>query len=323
MEILSFSLLFVFSVIGIFLALKVFLMRFQEKDGSSSVAMSSCLFSKNSFFRFLGVPFDVLAGLYLTFLLVLVTGTWFLGGLFWGLLFLVLIFGVFFSIYALIVQVVAVRDLCKWTLAGALVPFLNLSVFLMLAPMDQVKGSVLFLYEEMIFTAVVFSLVGSVLTAISFFVFLSFMEDLLISRREAVVLSFISEAVWIFFAGLFSLVVIVFLLTESPTGMQIWSLILGVTLVAGICELTKITRIRPALVMVSLKKGAKEERELLKRLAFGVEAISLLSWIFVTFLLFMPENSFSVQQVAGVYTLSVIVAFLLSQLVIPDPYEKP
>ncbi len=323
METLLLTSLLVLSLSGIAVTYVVTTARSSGRDLYSAFGFPCSSFVNHALFRFFRVPLDLWGGIYYIFILVLIGGAWIAGMPFWGLIFFFLVFGSLFSLYSIMMQLVAFRNLCEWTLVAAFVPIMNLGLFLLLAPISKVAEWTIAFYDQLFLLATVFSVAGAVLALFSFFTFLSFMEDLRISAWEAKVLSFLSESIWLVSVAVLGFGVGVIWVNGIFVEMQVLSLMLGVASVAAICEFTKISRIRPALVTLSLEKndGKKEEKELLKRLSFGVEGIALISWLCVASFFILPPETFSVSQAAGTYVLLVTIAFLLSQLVIPNYYN--
>ncbi len=323
MEILLLTSILVLSLAGIAVTYMVTYARSSERELYSAFGFSCSSFTEHPLFRFFKVPLDLWGGVYYIFILAFTAGAWVWGMPFWGLLFFSLVFGSLFSLYSIMIQVITVRNFCEWTLVAAFVPIMNLGLFLLLAPVFKVADWITVTYDQLFLLATIFSAAGAVLAVFSFFTFLSFMDDLRISAWEAKVLSSLSEGIWLAVVGVLGLGVGVIWVNGNFVEMQVLSLMLGVTTVAAVCEFTKISRIRPALVMLSLQKNEnkKEERELLKRLSFGVEAIALISWLCVAFFFILPMEIFFISQAAGTYVLLVTIAFLLSQLIIPNQYN--
>ena len=324
MESLTLTLLLILSVTGIVVTFIVTLARSSGRGLYSAFNASCSSFIDHSLFRFFGIPLDLLGGIYYIFILSFSIAVWFWGDLFWGFLMIAILFGAFFSFYFIMIQVFAVKDLCEWTIVGALVPIMNLGLFLVLVPSEAITVWASEVHAVVSMSVTGFAVLGALLAVVSFFLFVFFMDDLQMSKKEARVLSFLSDgAVLVAVSILCSGIAIVWV-NEIISEIQVLSLALGVALVTAICEFTKVSRIRPALVMVSVKKSKmlKKEKELLKRLAFGVEGISLVSWLCLAFLFWYPAEEVAISQVMGMYVLLIIIAFILSQLVIPDPYEN-
>ncbi len=322
MESLLLTSILVFSLAGIIVTFMVTSARSSKSDLYSALGASCNSFIDHSLFRFFRVPYDLWGGIYYIFILVFLAGAWISGFPFWGLLFFTLLLGALFSLYSILIQMIALRNICEWTLVAAFVPIANLGLFLVFSPTPEVAEWISGWYEEIFLLVTVLSVAGAVLAVFSFFTFLSFMNDLRISAWEARILSYLSEGLTLFVAAVLSFGAGILWVNGVFEEMQILSLVFGIALVAAVCEFTKTSRIRPALVLLSLKENdnKKEERELLKRLSFGVEGISLISWIFLAFFFVLPMGTFTVSQAAGMYVLLVTIAFLFSQLIKQDPY---
>ncbi|MGM0629280.1 MAG: vitamin K epoxide reductase family protein [Patescibacteria group bacterium] len=321
MDNLLLVLLLILAFAGAVLSIWVFYVRMHLNRSSKDIARCfgvSCIsVMDHSLFRFLGVPIDVWGIIYYVFLTASVVSVWVYGGIFWALLFLLACGGSLFSLYFILLQTLAIKAVCKPVLSALSFSLIFTGAFFVFAPVD-VTELIRNISGEIYLLTKIFSVTGLILASASFLSFLLFMEDMRISSREAVKLSLFSEGVLLSALLLLVLGVALVFIADGVRVIQLISFSLGVTLVAVICEFVKTVRIRSALVFISLKKSEdkKEEKELLKRLAFGVEGIAVTSWIFITFLfLVIPEKSVYINQVAGLYILLVMIAFLLSQLV--------
>ncbi|MGM0482530.1 MAG: vitamin K epoxide reductase family protein [Patescibacteria group bacterium] len=288
-----------------------------SKENKGYFGLPCILVTDHSLFRFLGIPVDVWGILYYVIFMASVAGLWMWSEVFWAPIFLLVSGGALFSLYFILLQILAIKKICNPVLAATSFPLIIASVFFLILPFDIIEP-IRALSEEFYFLTKIFSVSGLVLASLSFFSFLLFMEDMRISSKEALKLSFISEGIITSALALLALGVAMVFIAEDVNTVQVISFSLSITLVGVICEFVKTVRIRPALVFISLKRNEdkKEEKELLKRLSFGVEGIVITSWIFIAYLfLVISFKEIFVIQIMGLYVLLVMVAFILSQLV--------
>ncbi len=325
MEEISLNLIFILSLAGLMLMLSITLTRFFNYGFGLKFKDSYSVFLKNSFFSFFGVPLDIWVNFYYIFVLFFISGIWLNIFSLSGFLFFVLILGLFFSLYTIVIQVFVIKRIFKLVLFISFIPFINLTLLFLLGPVNIFIEWIATFYTELFFIIKVFASVGFILSVFSFFTFLSFIDDLQISSWEAKILSSLSEGLWFSILALLSFLIGVLWFNNVLTETQTLSLMLGIVLVTAVCEFIKMVRIRPGFVFLSVKKDKEKnkEKELLKRLSFGVEGISLVSWlmIFIFFIFPVPEV-YSVSNLAGIYLLLVLIAFLLSQLITPNFYGR-
>lgn len=267
--------------------------------------------------HFLSLSYDVWALFYYLFLITVVVSLRFWGGPFLVILFFAVTFGAVLSIYFILTQVMVRKDSYGLALTSSFIPVLLLGTLFLMAPIADLIELIQGMREGLFVAISILSLSGLILAVASFFTFLSFMDDMSISLQEHKRLSLISDGTIVFLVSLFILSLGCFLVAGSVIEMQVISLSMSIILVSAICEFTKTARVRPALAFLSLKINEHrfEEKELLKRLAFGVEGIAVTSWLFVTFIFFVPMGSIDIFQTIGLYILLVMVSFLLSQLI--------
>ena len=323
MEELFFKIIFFLSLTGLIFTSLVSLSRFFSLSICLNFKSSCSAFLKNSFNRFFGVPLDIWINFYYISVLFLVSAVWIDAFTLNGLLFYILIFGLFFSLYSILVQVFVVKKILGFILVTSFIPFLNLVFLFFLGPIHILEEWISYFYNELYLLVKVFSVVGFILAFFSFFTFLSFMDDLHISAWEAKILSSLSEGIWFSIITLLSFLVGLLWVNSFFAETQNLSLVLGIILVTSICEFIKMVRIRPGFVFLSVKKEREKnkERELLKRLSFGIEGISLVSWLTVFVFFILPVQAYEVTNLTGIYLLLVVIAFLLSQFITPNFYE--
>lgn len=324
MEELSLIFLFFLSLIGLLFTLMMTLTRFFDYNFYLNFKSTSSIFLKSSFYRFLGIPLDLWINFYYISVLFFVTTVWLDLVSFNGLLFLILIFGLFFSLYTVVIQVFVIKKIFGLLLVTSFIPFLNLFFLFLLGPVYILGDWISFFYTELFILIKVFASVGFVFSVFSFFTFLSFMDDLKISAWEAKILSSLSEGIWFSIITLLSFLVGILWVNNIFTETQNLSLMLGIVLVTAICEFIKMVRIRPGLIFLSVKKdkGKSKEKELLKRLSFGVEGISLVSWLTVFVFFILPVQIYEASDLTGIYLLLIIIAFLLSQFINHNLHES-
>jgi hypothetical protein len=320
---LSLNLIFILSLIGLGFMLSITLTRFFNYNLRLSFKDSYSVLLKNSFFSFFGIPLDIWINFYYGLVLIIISAIWLNIFPISGFLFFVLLFGLFFFLYAVVIQVFVIKRIFKLVLFLSLIPFINLTVLFLFGPVNIFTVWIATFYTELFFIIKVFASIGFILSVFSFFTFLSFMDDLQISSWEAKILSSLSEGIWLSILGLLAFLVGVLRFNNMLTEIQILSLMLSIVLVTAVCEFIKMVRIRAGFVFLSVKKDKEKnsEKQLLKRLSFGVEGISLVSWlmIFIFFVLPVPEV-FKVSNIAGIYLLLVLIAFLSSQFIKPNLY---
>ena len=316
MTLLFISFLITLSVLGGSIMLALMSARLRKRALPFLSGSPSSYFTDHSLYRFIGIPLDVLGVLYYVFVAVLASMFFTEGGVSWGVLFFVLLFGSLFSLYMLLVQIVAVKSYCEWSFIALTIPIIALGGALLSVPADQVSAWIVENISELHLLMVIMAAAGVALSTVSFFVFMTFMEDMRLSSYELQALSVLSEGAWISVVGFFTASISLVWVTESIPDIQSLSFLMGVMLVIAVCEFVKLTRIRPAFVWVFLKRGEQstEERGLLKRLAFGVEGLTFVSWLCVALFLLVFDN-LSVAYMSGVYILIIAVSVLLSQLV--------
>ena len=272
---------------------------------------------------FLGLSTNLWTGLYFFSLSLFVFFTYFSGGYYWVFIFILLLFGSLFSVYMMFLRVFVFKDFSNRRFLFGSIPIIFLLFFIFFSPFILVFSYSSALYDHLFSLLIIFSFIGSILALFSFFVFVFSMKDMLISKKEAIVMSLISDTMWLLIFGLLAVNLVLMTVVDEVFEMRVISLVMGIVVVVAICEYTKILRIRPLLVLWSLRNGKRfyHEREILKRLAFGVESISLISWFSITFFLVTPSGLVDFFQAIGMYMLLIVVAFLLSQLTTSSLYE--
>ncbi len=222
-----------------------------------------------------------------------------------------------FSVYLTFIQVVVLKDWCQWCLVSAVISLLIFVVAFLSIP----SGIQTFLVEVEASTLVAlgFALAigvgGSTITNIMFF---KFLKDFKISAEEFDVLKVLTQVTLVAL-----LVVIIATTTLYFTDVQmIDSVTLLITInfvmVVAVVELILNFWIGPNLVDISFDKKHKQlpsNLSRVRRLAFALGAISLVSWFALLVFNTLRDINFDLYVVISAYSFFVICAVIISQLI--------
>ncbi|HXK35040.1 MAG TPA: vitamin K epoxide reductase family protein [Candidatus Paceibacterota bacterium] len=273
---------------------------------------------KSDYSRFLGIPVELIGTGYYT----LVAIGYFLG-LFQilppGFVFLLAVSSLIaflFSLYLTAIQAFLLRQWCSWCLISAglsTIIFLTIVFF-----SDYNFVSLLAKYKSFIvvFHALAAALgVGAV--TVANILFFQFLRDSRISEEEAGVFRSLSQTIWLAL-GLFVISGIGLYLPESIallTSAKFLAklIVTGVILING---LLLNVFVAPRLTHISFGETHPHqigELRRLRRLAFGLGAVSIVSWYSIFILGSLSNLALPLGQILGVYFLLVIFGIFYSQ----------
>lgn len=222
-----------------------------------------------------------------------------------------------FSIYLTLIQGIVLKEWCTWCLSSAFIS--TFILFGSLAVSDWSFVSLLKYHEGLVFLVQLGGIalgVGAATIADVFF--LKFIKDFKISVDESVILRTFGQIIW-FALGIVVITTIAIylpntsLITQSPQ-FVVEALVLLILIVNAV-YLTLI--VSPRLVSLSFDRESIETRaeDRQKKLAFGLSAISLISWYSLLILASPLPISFSTPRLTVAYLALVLIAVGASQLV--------
>lgn len=317
------AILVIISTAGLFLAAYIY----QKKHGRRGLMVCplrfdchTVIYSQHSVF--MGLPNEVMGMLYYGFVALS-----YLAMLVWpqlatGLLGFFLLFATtlafLFSLYLTALQIFVIRKLCSLCLTSALLSGIILWLTMMVSQVDVV--TMLAQYRPIILIlhvlGVTLGLGGATLTDIFFF---RFIRDLRISHAESEVLHTISQVIW-FAIGMLVVTGIGLFIPESErllaSSKFLAKFAIVIVLILNGAALHYI--VAPKLVRISFGiRHIHQRGELhrLRKLAYALGAISIISW-YATFILGMMQSlPMSAYLIFGAYAACVVVGIAISQLI--------
>lgn len=306
---------------GVFLAYYLHHKKHQKKEHFICPFKGKCTDVINSdFSKFFGIPVELLGMAYYAsiaigygFAVVFSAQVPWLTGVL-----LTISFGAFlFSLYLTFIQVVVLKKLCTWCLLSA--AFTTIIAALAVYGSLEVIGPFLGQYRE---GFLVLHLLGMAMglgsaTLVDFF-FFRYLKDFRISKAEASVLSAISEFIW-FALGIIILSGMALYLPEAASynanpKFIMKALIVLILIVNGAFLNLVVT---PKMVKISFgKKHDHQDAELVKirRIAFGLGPISIVSWYSAFILGALRETPFTFVELFLIYSTLIILGLLGGRL---------
>lgn len=223
-----------------------------------------------------------------------------------------------FSAYLTFIQLGFLKEICTWCLLSAAlttVIFVASVIGSDLAFIEFLQSS-----RPLIVMAYLAGLAlgvgGATFSGVFFF---KFLKDLKISHEEASILQTVSQVLWL---GLGLVVIggvglLLMAVTAGAISSQLLSaaLVLGVVIVNGAFLNLKVT---PHLVHISFgddqHKNPQEELQRERRIAFALNAVSIVSWYFLLVLTAWTTLPFSLAVIILAYGLVLIAATVASQV---------
>lgn len=276
----------------------------------------------SSYASFFGIPVEVIGVFYYLFIALS-----YLAVLFWqplatsvlGLILLsVSALAFLFSVYLTFIQIFAIRQLCSLCLTSALISGTILWLSLIATQIDFV--AVLVQYQPIILMlhvlGVTLGVGGATLSDIFFF---RFIKDLRISHEESDVLRTISQVIW-FALGLLVLSGLGLLLSDYNNLMLSSAFLakVGMVLVLILNGLVLHYLVSPQLVRISFGiRHIHEAGELhrLRKLAYALAAVSIITWYAIFFLDLLPTVPSSAFTIFAVYAAVVLAGVGISQVI--------
>lgn len=263
---------------------------------------------------FLGVPVEVLGMLYYSFVALSYLAFLVWPSLATGLMGLILLslttLAFLFSFYLTFVQIFAIRQLCSLCLTSALISGIILWLSFTAAQVDII--ALLSQYQPIILIlhvlGVILGVGGATLTDIFFF---RFLKDLRISHAESEVLHTISQVIW-FATGLLVLTGLALFMPESERLLQSSKFLAKVVIVAILIANGAALHylVSPQLVRISFGiRHTHEEGELhrLRKLAYALGAVSIISWYTVFILGMVSSLPVSAGLILAVYLVALVI----------------
>lgn len=306
---------------GFLLAMYIF---HKKRSGESMVCplnMDCKPVIRSKYSKFLGVPVELMGMLYYASIAItygLILGVPGLGDGVFKLIVLIATFGAFlFSLYLTAVQAFALREWCSWCLLSA---FLSTLIFLIsLAAFDlDTVANVLIRYDMLLslFITVGIALgVGS--ATIGDVLFLKFLKDLRISFIEQDILHSIAQIAWggqaMIVLGLLGSFVVY---SHQATIPSAFFLISGLLAILILNTIALNLYIMPNLVRISFGKKHKHmpgELHRMRRSAYALGAISLVSWYFI-----LSVHTLDIGNILSsflIYVFAILVGLALSQFI--------
>lgn len=223
-----------------------------------------------------------------------------------------------FSLYLTFLQIFVLRELCSYCLGSALLTAVIFPLTIYVSRVDLL--TILTTYKPILLMFHVFGLAlgvgGATLTDVFFF---RFIKDLRISHAESQVLQTISQAIW-FGLGLLVLTGIGLYLPDSARLLASSKFVAKVAIVAVLIinGIALHYFVSPKLVRISFGiKHLHQPGELhrLRKLAYALGAISIVSWYSAFALGMVKSLPFSAPAIVGLYLLCVAFAVIISQYI--------
>ncbi|PIR87041.1 MAG: hypothetical protein COU11_02310 [Candidatus Harrisonbacteria bacterium CG10_big_fil_rev_8_21_14_0_10_49_15] len=272
--------------------------------------------------RFLGIPVELIGMLYYALVAiayglllaypmdVTMLGRFFLVAVTTG--------AMFFSIYLTFIQAFNLREFCSWCLASA-----GLCTIIFLSTIFSLEsGLILFLAEShsllIILHTIGFAVGVGAATATDIF-FFKFLKDFRISEQEAGTLHTLSQIIWAAL-GLVALSGLGLFWPEASTLLATDKFLVKVLVVGVIIVNGALLNLLVAPRLVNISFGVKHEHmrgELhrIRKLAFALGAISMVSWYTALILGSLHDLQFGFAQILGTYLVVLAVAIAGSQVV--------
>ncbi len=222
-----------------------------------------------------------------------------------------------FSLYLTFIQIFTLKKYCSWCLVSAFI----CTLIALIASAGGLEGVVPFLSEHYRFILIL-HIVGVSLgvggATISDVFFFRFLKDYKISHKEASVLDAVSDVIW---AGLAILILTglgLYLpnseeLIQNPRFLTKMAVVAVITINGAVLNL----KVQPHLMKITFGEHEHHEGEMVfhRRLAFGLGAVSLVSWYSAVFFAMARglPNSFLV--LFGSYLAILAGAVIISQFV--------
>ncbi|MFT5359939.1 MAG: putative membrane protein [Candidatus Paceibacteria bacterium] len=276
---------------------------------------------KSTYSKFLGLPVDLLGIIYY--------GVTMLGYLllFVGLIpytpvisilsILIAVSGALFSIYLVSIQGFVLKEWCTWCLISAFVSFL-IAIFAVYG--SEFKFiSALVEYQNFlaIFHALMVSLGigGALITDIFFF---KFLKDYRIAKEESEVLKTFYQIMWVALTGIIVTGLLLFLsdityYSTSQTFIARALIVLIIGLGGGLLNLVVFPKIQE-ITFGGEHTHRAGELSRLRKTAFAVGSVSIVSWVVLFILGSVAELPYSAKESLGVYVVVLILSVLVSQV---------
>lgn len=270
--------------------------------------------------KFLGIPLELIGIIYYGIILgsysLLAASASFSSESTAFILILLSLVAFLFSAYLTLIQGVVLKEWCTWCLSSA---FLSTFIFFAgLAVSDWSFVSLLKYHEGLVFLIQLGGIaLGVGAATIADIFFLKFIKDFKISVDESVILRTFGQIIWFALGIVVITTVALFLpnvstITQSPQ-FVVEALVLLVLIVNAV-YLTLI--VSPRLVSLSFDRESFETRaeDRQKKLAFGLSAISLISWYSLLVLASPLPIGLSTPRLTVAYIALVLIAIGASQL---------
>ena len=315
MSILNF-LIILLSLCGLSIAFYIHHKKHQPKKLVCPIGSDCDKVVRSEYAKFFGLPVELLGVAYygLIFLSYLV----FLAfpEFYWpysiAVIFPISLIAVLFSFYLVFIQIFTLKEICTWCMGSALI---SCFIFALSAvSSDLAFVSFLGAYHEVILIvhvmAMALGLGGATITDVLFF---RFLKDKKISWEEKGTLDTLSQFLWTVLAiavvsGLGLYLPEVARLNESAKFL-VKAVVVLVIIINGA---TLNLLVSPKLIKLSFDQ--KEESRALRRLAFGLGAVSIVSWYSAFILGMLKSIPVSFMVGLAIYIALLVVAIFMSQL---------
>lgn len=293
-----------------------FFIRIKKEGGGCDPVICS------NYSEFLGIPNELLGVIYY----ILIAGGYGLLLVFPQLMIPPIVFGLIvlsslallFSLYLFFVQALILKKWCRWCLLALALNVLIFAVVVLSSDFNFV--AFLEQYHRTITSfhilGVALGVGGATITDIFFF---SFLKDWRISRKEADILHTLSKVIWLALAILIITGIGLYLpeaerLNASPKFLAKLVIVTTILINGVLLNLW----ISPRLVKISFKqKHDREPGELLRlrKLAFSLGAISIVSWYSVFILGMLRASPAGFWVIIGIYILILVAAVAVSNFI--------
>ncbi len=224
-----------------------------------------------------------------------------------------------FSLYLTFLQMFNLKQFCTWCLFSAgLSTIILVSALSVWAPAREPLIRFLTNYYDFISALHVLALaIGLGGATISEILFLKFLKDFKISEEESDILYTLSQVIWLSLGVSVVTIIGVYLPHADKFSMSaLFSVKVVLLLFIIINGAVLNLLISPKLVNISF--GGKHDHEAgelkqLRRLAFALSAISIISWYFSFIVTMLENSSWTSSQIFSLYLVIIFVGLILSQ----------
>ncbi len=308
---------------GFFLAFYIFRAKSKSQPLVCPLRSDCDAVVRSDFSRLFGIPLEIIGMLYYGLVVIsyIIFAFYpiFKTPIFTFTLLVVTTIAFLFSIYLTLVQAFAIRQWCVWCLTSA---SLCTIIFISAIFGNELSFTdMLARYHEFLVTALTLGLtIGVGAATVYSVVYIKFLRDFKISQVEHDILKTIAQVVWVALIIIMVSAFSVYLsnpeLHNSSPSFLLKIIVLGVILI-GDAMLNII--IAPQLIDISFGKRREHkpgELHNLRRVSFGLSAVSLVSWYSLLTLLVLPLTiAATFGNLVIYYLLAILIGLGLSQLV--------